>query len=42
VGKTAEGLAHRIVDGDVPENLKNKIVFSLDMVHLLLQNSKGI
>ena len=32
VGKTAiaEGLAHRIVDGDVPENLKDKIVFSLD------------
>ncbi|MEO7979183.1 ATP-dependent chaperone ClpB [Flavobacterium sp.] len=37
VGKTAiaEGLAHRIVDGDVPENLKNKIVFSLDMVALI-------
>ncbi|MDP4685004.1 MAG: ATP-dependent chaperone ClpB [Crocinitomicaceae bacterium] len=33
VGKTAiaEGLAHRIVDGDVPENLKSKIVYSLDM-----------
>lgn len=33
VGKTAiaEGLAHRIVSGDVPENLKSKIVFSLDM-----------
>lgn len=33
VGKTAiaEGLAHRIVDGDVPENLKDKIVYSLDM-----------
>lgn len=33
VGKTAiaEGIAHRIVDGDVPENLKSKIVFSLDM-----------
>ena len=31
VGKTAiaEGLAHRIVDGDVPENLKDKIVYSL-------------
>ncbi|MBP3454851.1 MAG: AAA family ATPase, partial [Alistipes sp.] len=33
VGKTAiaEGIAHRIVDGDVPENLKNKVIFSLDM-----------
>ena len=33
VGKTAivEGLAHRIVKGDVPENLKNKIIYSLDM-----------
>ncbi|MFN6015651.1 MAG: Clp protease N-terminal domain-containing protein, partial [Flavobacteriales bacterium] len=33
VGKTAiaEGLAHRINDGDVPENLKSKIVYSLDM-----------
>lgn len=32
-GKTAiaEGLAHRIVDGDVPENLKNKKIFALDM-----------
>jgi len=37
VGKTAiaEGLAHRIVDGDVPENLKDKIVFSLDMGALI-------
>jgi len=33
VGKTAiaEGLAHRIVSGDVPENLKTKIIFALDM-----------
>lgn len=33
VGKTAiaEGLAHRIINGDVPENLKNKTVYSLDM-----------
>jgi ATP-dependent Clp protease ATP-binding subunit ClpB len=33
VGKTAiaEGLAHRIVDGDIPENLKEKKVYSLDM-----------
>ncbi len=32
-GKTAiaEGLAHRIVDGDVPENLKDKKIFALDM-----------
>jgi ATP-dependent Clp protease ATP-binding subunit ClpB len=33
VGKTAiaEGLAHRIIQGDVPENLKSKTVYSLDM-----------
>lgn len=33
VGKTAiaEGIAHRIIKGDAPENLKSKIVFSLDM-----------
>lgn len=33
VGKTAiaEGMAHRIVDGDVPENLKTKQLYSLDM-----------
>ena len=37
VGKTAiaEGLAHRIVDGDVPDNLKEKIIFSLDMGALI-------
>ena len=37
VGKTviAEGLAHRIVKGDVPENLKSKKVFSLDMGALI-------
>ncbi len=37
VGKTAiaEGLAHRIVQGDVPENLKEKIVYSLDMGALI-------
>ena len=37
VGKTAiaEGLAHRIVDGDVPENLKEKIIYSLDMGALI-------
>lgn len=36
-GKTAivEGLAHRIISGDVPENLKTKQVFSLDMGALL-------
>jgi ATP-dependent Clp protease ATP-binding subunit ClpB len=37
VGKTAiaEGIARRIVDGDVPENLKNKRIFSLDMGALI-------
>ena len=37
VGKTAiaEGLSHRIVSGDVPENLKSKQVFSLDMGALI-------
>lgn len=37
VGKTAiaEGLAHRIINGDVPDNLKTKQVFSLDMGALI-------
>lgn len=37
VGKTAiaEGLAHRIINGDVPENLKSKKIFSLDMGSLI-------
>lgn len=37
VGKTAiaEGLAHRIVNGDIPENLKSKIIFALDMGQLI-------
>ncbi len=37
VGKTAiaEGLAHRIISGDVPENLKTKVVYSLDMGSLI-------
>jgi len=37
VGKTAiaEGLAHRIIDGDVPENLKSKQLYSLDMGALI-------
>lgn len=37
VGKTAiaEGIAHRIVNGDVPENLKSKTIFSLDMGALI-------
>ncbi len=37
VGKTAiaEGIAHRIVNGDVPENLKDKELFSLDMGALI-------
>jgi ATP-dependent Clp protease ATP-binding subunit ClpB len=37
VGKTAiaEGLAHRIINGDVPENLKTKVIYSLDMGSLV-------
>jgi ATP-dependent Clp protease ATP-binding subunit ClpB len=37
VGKTAiaEGLAYRIIRGDVPENLKSKQIFSLDMGALI-------
>ncbi len=37
VGKTAiaEGLAIRIINGDVPENLKSKIIFALDMGQLI-------
>jgi ATP-dependent Clp protease ATP-binding subunit ClpB len=37
VGKTAiaEGIAHRLVDGDVPENLKEKTIYSLDMGALI-------
>jgi ATP-dependent Clp protease ATP-binding subunit ClpB len=37
VGKTAiaEGLAHRIINGDVPENLKSKTIYSLDMGALI-------
>lgn len=37
VGKTAiaEGIAHRIISGDVPDNLKNKLIFSLDMGSLI-------
>jgi ATP-dependent Clp protease ATP-binding subunit ClpB len=37
VGKTAiaEGLAHRIINGDVPENLKSKIIYALDMGQLI-------
>ena len=37
VGKTAiaEGLAHRIINGDVPDNLKTKQIFSLDMGALI-------
>ena len=36
-GKTAiaEGLAHRIVKGDVPENLQDKVIYSLDMGALI-------
>ncbi|HRO42004.1 MAG TPA: ATP-dependent chaperone ClpB [Flavipsychrobacter sp.] len=41
VGKTAivEGLAHRIINGDVPDNLKSKIIFALDM-GLLMAGAK--
>ena len=37
VGKTAiiEGLAHRIINGDVPDNLKSKIIYALDMGSLM-------
>lgn len=37
VGKTAiaEGLAHRIIRGDVPEDIKSKVIFSLDMGALI-------
>ena len=37
VGKTAiaEGLAHRVISGDVPENLKTKQIYSLDMGSLI-------
>src|SRR5687767_2664782 len=37
VGKTAiaEGLAHRIINGDVPENLKQKNIYALDMGSLI-------
>ena len=37
VGKTAivEGLAHRIINGDVPDNLKSKIIYALDMGQLI-------
>jgi len=38
VGKTAvvEGLAHRIIKGDVPDNLKNIVIFSLDIIKVVL------
>ena len=37
VGKTAivEGLAHRIINGDVPDNLRSKIIYALDMGQLI-------
>ena len=37
VGKTAivEGLAHRIINSDVPENLKSKVIYALDMGQLI-------
>ncbi|MBM3159100.1 MAG: ATP-dependent chaperone ClpB [Bacteroidetes bacterium] len=41
VGKTAiaEGIAHRIINGDVPENLKTKVIYALDM-GLLIAGAK--
>ena len=41
VGKTAiaEGIAHRIINGDVPENLKSKVIYALDM-GLLIAGAK--
>lgn len=41
VGKTAivEGLAHRIINGDVPDNLKSKVIYTLDM-GLLIAGAK--
>ncbi|HRP90065.1 MAG TPA: ATP-dependent chaperone ClpB [Edaphocola sp.] len=41
VGKTAiiEGLAHRIINGDVPDNLKSKVIYALDM-GLLIAGAK--
>jgi ATP-dependent Clp protease ATP-binding subunit ClpB len=44
VGKTAiaEGLAMRIVNGDVPENLKSKIIYALDMGQLIEERLKGV
>ena len=43
-GKTAiaEGLAHRIIDGDVPENLKEKQIYALDMGALIAGAKAGI
>ncbi|MBO9203592.1 MULTISPECIES: ATP-dependent chaperone ClpB [Niastella] len=37
VGKTAiaEGISHRIVNGDVPENLKTKVIYTLDISQLI-------
>lgn len=37
VGKTAiaEGIAHRIINGDIPENLQSKVIYSLDMGALI-------
>jgi ATP-dependent Clp protease ATP-binding subunit ClpB len=41
VGKTAiaEGLAHRIINGDIPDNLKSKVIYALDM-GLLIAGAK--
>ena len=44
VGKTAisEGIAQKIVDGDVPENLKSRLIYSLDLGALIREKFQGL